>query len=772
MILQHLNARIPKKAACFFVACFLVTLRLIPLDEQTKNFAFCVGSFGLSAGILGIFQSVRSKLRSRLTGPAAGMLFSAVSAGVSAVALTLIYQSSVLDDYYFASVFSLSGLVRIYLLFWPLNFINCYILFDTEQVSDFLFRNRWKVAAFLACALIAAKVHFYNASCFSYYIQPEYETPFTMPLFGTPRQIRSDEWMVNIPRNLVAEYSGYGKFNYLLRGTENYNIGSSGLYLSYSALSNVFNLGYYLFGSEYGLSFFTVTCFIFTFMISFEFSYIITNQKRLPALLGACLLGLSQFSLWWSMVLQLPALLAVVVCAYYFFETDKGLDKVLLAAGVALAGAMFICNLYPAWQVPFAYIILALLIWVFISHWNPVKAMQKQDWIIITGAFVFMCSIVASYLYDNRAYSTAVMATVYPGARFSTGGYSLDKLLSYPASLLYSFKDTGNNSEAGTFFSLFPLPILFSVWILLKEIYGCRKEKRTVSCDVFLLCQTILTLFFLAFCTVGIPKFLAKYTLMSYVPAIRCADALGLTSVFLLLRILGMEKVSCRSGNGKALGIIFLAVLWAIATADARYKGFMPAAYVACLTIGMVLFATAVFCPMDVLRRKWILLAMTAAIAIPGLTVLPITRGLDSILQKPASWAIQEIVQEAPDAKWIALGELTPPQFLVANGASTINSNNYIPNMELWTKLDPDGKYNEVYNRYSHVDVVLTDQDTYFKLIAPDFIRVYLSYSDMETAEITYIFSIYPVSEESGLVDFNLLYEQSGIYIYEVVYLT
>lgn len=770
MQLRNLCAKISPKIIGFYCACVLLTLCWIPVDAQTKIFVFCTGLFTLSALVLILFPRENDHTKLSALNPLYGIFLCAVSAVFSSVAFALIYQSSVLNDTKFSSLVFPSGLVRIYLLFWPITLINYYLIFEADKVSDFLFRHRWGVAAFFAFVLIAAKIHFYNVSCFSPYIQPDCKTAFTMPVFGTPRDIRSDEWLVNIPRSIVSGYSDYGKYNYILRGTENYNIASSGLYLSYSAFSNVFNLGYYLFGSEYGLSFFTVTCLIFSFMIAFEFSYIITGKKRLPALLGASLIGLSQFSLWWSMVLQIPALLTIIVCAYYFFEAVNTRSKLLFAAGVALAGAMFICNLYPAWQVPFAYVILSLLIWVFTTHWNHMKAMRKGDWLIIIGAFAFMCSVVLSYLYNNQAYFTAVMATEYPGARLSSGGYAMDKLLTYPASLLYPFKNTGNNSEAGTFFNLFPLPIVFAVGVIIQDACGKIKDKSQQFCDPFILWLMIPTVFLFVYCTVGIPELLAKLTLISYSPEKRAIDILGFTNTLLLIRILGMDKSRYRWSMGTGAAIILAGLLWTLSEAEAKYAGFMSAGYIACITILVLLFGAAVFCQIDGFRKARILLAVTAAVTIPGLSVLPVTRGLDSVLEKPASFAVQEIVNESPDAKWIALGGIAPPQFLISNGASTINSNNYIPNMELWRKLDPDGDDNEVYNRYSHVEVQLTEGNTDFELISEDYIRLILSYSDFDTVGVRYIFSVFPISEESEVIDYSLLYAESDSYIYEVIY--
>lgn len=39
------------------------------------------------------------------------------------------------------------------------------------------------------------------------------------------------------------------------------------------------------------------------------------------------------------------------------------------------------------------------------------------------------------------------------------------------------------------------------------------------------------------------------------------------------------------------------------------------------------------------------------------------------------------------------------------SGASVINSTNTYPDLEKWSKIDEEGKYEDVYNRYAHINV-------------------------------------------------------------------
>lgn len=89
---------------------------------------------------------------------------------------------------------------------------------------------------------------------------------------------------------------------------------------------------------------------------------------------------------------------------------------------------------------------------------------------------------------------------------------------------------------------------------------------------------------------------------------------------------------------------------------------------------------------------------------VTGAMVLPVQRGTDAIYSKPLAKAISAIVEEDPDAKWIALDSWLYADFSAACGASTINSNNYMPNFALWQKLFDQQtyeEYNDIYNRYA-----------------------------------------------------------------------
>ena len=112
-------------------------------------------------------------------------------------------------------------------------------------------------------------------------------------------------------------------------------------------------------------------------------------------------------------------------------------------------------------------------------------------------------------------------------------------------------------------------------------------------------------------------------------------------------------------------------------------------------------------------------------------------------------------------------------QYAIANGAKVLNGINYYPNFKMLNTLDETGKYNEVYNRYAHIEVHLSeDEETDFELIQPDMYIINISKSDFDKLGISYYYSATEIDEEM-LDEFNLnnVYSnpKEGKFIYEVI---
>lgn len=702
-----------------------------------------------------------------------GIFFSFAAASIYTAIFLQINAPDALSDAgaRLGAILSLSNLLRAAVLL-PLGLLaSAMLLWGAKATLEKVFAWRWLIAGSVFVLYLICGINFSNAGYYHLVIQPDLGGNLCSPLFGMVRGIRSDEWLVNVPLTVSSDYAGYGEFNEILRGTVNYNLPATGLYLSYAALADPLNFGYFLFGAVGGMSFFWCGTMLLAIMLSLEFSYIISGKRKLFALLGVGLIALSPFNLWWSVSALLTGFMGILVCAYYCFQAKKFWVRCFCMAGVALSGAYFICQFYPAWQVPMVYILLPLFLWIIIENFDVLRAFGKRDWIAAAVAVAFMASVILSYLLGISEYTKAIMGTVYPGERFETGGYALQKAFSFIQTFRFPFRDVtvgSNNSEAGVFFSLFPLPTLMALYAVIRQIVANIKNK-TKKIDLLTLLLLLPALFIGAFCTVGFPDWLARLTLMSYSPPTRAVDWLCFIDVLLLIRLASRRED--KLPTLVAVGAVGLTVVNSILQSQSMCPGYLSDRYTLVISLATLLFGMSCFASIGEKNKKAILTSFALIAIAAGLAVSPVNSGLESLTKKPAAVKIQEISASNPEAKWIGYGNLIVGQYAVANGAPCITSTNYIPNMELWERLDPDGEYAEIYNRYAHVTLLFTEEETSFTLLGPDHIRVDLCYEDIALTECRYLFSLMPVAEESDAVDFCLVYHESNAFIYEIVYL-
>lgn len=638
-------------------------------------------------------------------------------------------------------------------------FLGLHCFLDIRKMYQQIFKKRVWIAIGIFVFLVANRYNFSSMGQFDIYVQTGEGSQYITPVFGKARSIRSDEWMVSVPRLMSAEYNNYEKYNDIVRGTTATNLSASGLYLNYSALAKPAELGFYLFGSDYGLSFLWCFKMVFGFLFSYELCLIISKRKPLLALMGASLIWFSSFNMWWSMVNWIFAGEAALVLLYYYLREENRKKRLLYGVGTALFGANFVVELYPAWQVPAGYIFLMLLIWLLVDSRETLKKYKWADWGIALGCVGFMVSVVGVYMINYSEYLTAITNTVYPGNRVSYGGNALGHLLGYIPTLLMPWAEYSNPSEAGSFFSLFPLPYVMAVVMFI------RSRKKDVLSGLLLAATTILTIY----CTVELPAGIAKILLLTFSTPQRTADVVGYAQILLIVAALGRYEEKYRFKVVPAAIISVASVGAALVYARQHFSGYTEFAYFVAIAAVVVIGITILISRSSRELQKAMMICVTLMMVITGLAVNPLMCGTDVITSKPAAEEVKEIVGKDHEGKWLAINSAVNGNFLIACGAPAINSVNYIPNMELWELLDPEGKKEEYYNRYAHINFVITSDELKLELQQADLLNVYIPYEYLEKLGVKYVYTMYSYDaeeeEEYGLEE---IYAEYGTYIYEV----
>ena len=686
---------------------------------------------------------------------------------------------------------SMMTVYRTVILFILTFLLLMHFIIKIKVFYDIVFKYRYAIAAAVLLLLIANKIHFSSVAMYDYHIQPGYGSEFREPVFGWARPIRSDEWMVSTPVELSAQFppDPYGQINLIARGTETENM-PNGMAIGLATLAFPLNI-FYLFGAEYGVSARWAGMLILTFMVTFEFAYIISGKNGLLGLVGACLITFSPFFQWWSYVIFITAGMGALVCYYYFINSGTMIKKILLAFGMVVFMSLFIVNLYPAWQVPAGYLYLGFAVWFTITNWDRVKTLKKLDYAIFGAAVLLIAAVVATYLHGSREYIAGISNTIYPGARHDSGGSlgfldAMNRVMNggvySPMSVRRGFIYT-NHSEFGGMYALFPLPLLFLSYMMIR--------KRTI--DLLSIILIGYTVFIGSYVLIGWPTWLSAITLMANSASTRALDVVLYAQVFLLIRAMSQfsgepdDELSGkdtsrdyaykiarrRKENLLLLSAVAVAVLMTVIVISFSAVTFTTDLGTPFFVVTFIGFAIVIYSLFDRQRsRELFTAACLYMIMISTATLMmvhPVMKGLDAIYSKPLSAKVQELAQD-PDEKWISLNGIVGSSFLIANGASTISSTNFYPNLDLWHMLDPNRHYEYAYNRYAVITVGLTNEEnTSFELYHLDHLHIHFSVYDLEKAGVRFIDTPAPLGNYTG-INFELLYNEGGSRIYSVSY--
>jgi hypothetical protein len=162
--------------------------------------------------------------------------------------------------------------------------------------------------------------------------------------------------------------------------------------------------------------------------------------------------------------------------------------------------------------------------------------------------------------------------------------------------------------------------------------------------------------------------------------------------------------------------------------------------------------------------KKTAMFLVCAMVVISGLTINPISIGTGSFFTSRLSKEIVKIESENPNKLWAFNAEFPYSNYLLANGIRSINTINSYPDYDKWRQIDKDRAYENIYNRYAHTGVELTNDKTDILLMAPDSIKIILNSEDAKRMDIEYIVSKTDISH----FGYDLVYNDSvsgfGIY--------
>ena len=439
---------------------------------------------------------------------------------------------AILFEYKFYTIYidnSYDSKTRMFIVALFFAFVGLHFIFHLNDLYEFIYKHRYKIAAGFLLFVMVFKLSGSSIVNYNNEFQTETDDNRFHPLLGFSRLVRTDEW-ASSTLYMLSQDVGNDRFQYFddeLRGTRTdmFTLVNSPV-KDILMIGKPFQIMFLLFGNDIGLSFYWYIRLVAMMLGSFELCMLLTGNKKKISLCGMLMITFSSAVQWWYCMDEIIWGQIILLLLNKFMKTDKKWVKYLCAAGEVVAITSYIFLLYPAWQVSFAYVFLAIFIWLMICNFKDGYRLNLHD--IVTVVITLLCVIgllVRWFMLSGDTIS-AIMNTDYPGERREVGG-GATILYAYLYNIFFAYKYCTNPCEASSMLSFYPLPILLSIFYLIRN----RKEKKHYA---FLIPGIVVSVLLVIWCKWGFPEILAKCTLLSMTTAPRATIALRNTSNILI----------------------------------------------------------------------------------------------------------------------------------------------------------------------------------------------------------------------------------------------
>lgn len=430
------------------------------------------------------------------------------------------------------------------------------------------------------------------------------------------------------------------------------------------------------------------------------FATLFPGQWRMALCLSLCFV-VSPYVVAWSywpayvMMFAASAFTAVV----HALKTPNRPFQIVLAAFIGITVSGFVLTLYPAWQIPIAYLFSFLLVAVLVRDWREIRLSAFNILTVIAG-LALAAVIVGVWWVNAKDAIAAMVATVYPGQRSAIPGgdiepWFLARGFTNFKTLYSDLKGVSNASEVASFLYL-TLPAMIGI--------ACNRTARSTQKPV-----TIALILFFVLATwyqyIGFPIWLSELTLWGRTLPRRVDLATGICSIGLIGAALvanpGATHSDVRSTKMRhiaALGatIVWVAIIWSSLQA-------------APTVVMDILGRTGQICLLAIVAVCSYLLAagLEATFFVVFLSVLAVSvycfNPLAIFRTTPAP-ATSDVGSCSANGKHtLVIGSQFPAMSLLASGCPVLNGIFYYPQMSLWHRLDPQGLQISTYNRYQHL---------------------------------------------------------------------
>ena len=649
-----------------------------------------------------------------------------------------------------------------------------------KQGFELIYKYRFVLSFLLLIMLVSFKISGSSMGCWKLFLG-DGESGIRL---GEPRVWRSDEWGTLTPLCFRQQYNTLGAYNRYSQTLGSILTDNMLVYGQPSwdilTLFRPFYWGYLFFGSERGLSWFWCSRLIVLFLSWFELGMLITDgQKKLSVMLSVCV-SFAPFLQWWFAINGLVEMLIYGACfvlgSNYLVSRAFNPRKIAVAVGMAVCAVGYVLTFYPTWMVPVAWGFVPLFLWVVIWKFNR-NVLRRVD--VVTWILIFVITEAGLTVLAVTSWDVikAELNSVYPGnAPSSSGGTGLWWMMKYPISLVSRFSMNELIVENSSIICFAPAGVILALWVIIKE-----KKK-----DPLLILLLGMNLFLAWYYCVGIPKWLAKILLLSFVNSNRGPQVLGFLRLTLFGRAVALKEKAPKRWLAALAAVISSAVPMRLALGFTKYEpGGLRYEYFDTaekIVVVWAILAVVFYLLYRARKSKYTMavLGVCTVVLASSIWINPVAKGVPEITKSETMQQIRDLVKEDPKAIWLVVDMAYPATNIPAMaGADCLNTTQTYPQKTRWEMLDQEGECEDIYNRYCHIRASLGSK-TMLELVSTDYVEVTLSPEDLKKLNIRYIVSTNDFDEriaagttniftDSG-IEFQKYYEGTQLSIYGCVY--
>ncbi|MBU2578434.1 hypothetical protein KKA69_06475 [Patescibacteria group bacterium] len=649
--------------------------------------------------------------------------------------------------------------------------------FHLRNNSTLLYELIFPFTLLLILILLSAfKIHGSSIGMFNkYFYGQEYKDPNL--LLNQPRGIRSDEWVVGTMHVIAQAQEDFPVENDLFIAGQNFGTVDVPI-RHWVTLFKPQNWIFFILPLENAYAF---NWWSSSFLLAVVVYYITLKFSKgniLLSIISAITIIFSPYFQWWSTIpsglvaFGLLALIGII----RLLNAGKLVDYVVSSVVMVYSFVCFVLILYPPFQITLFWLLVFIFFGYFMSRAKrlPLSQIKKNIAIIVVGVFIPL-GILYLYSLSFKDVISAITSTIYPGNRLSAGGgLSIFNTIGgmYNIQLLNDARPVppmlGNQSEASSFFFLSVFLLPFYLYQLLDTIL----HKKSFDWIVFFgIC------YFLLMSAWGfglLPMNIGNFLLLNRVPGTRVLLGLGVANHFGIFYYISQEKRIDESKTSKILILVFslisaiciyligidLSNSWPSFIGN-RFKIFLLASAFGLLIYLLIRGKTVVF------SFLFLFITLTSTFA-----VNPLYRGLSPILDSKLSSEISQIESSGIDGSWALYDNLILENYFAANGASAINGTYVAPNLEFWSKFDPKGEYQDIYNRYAHIILRSTsnEEEIRFELVQGDLFIVHINPCNEVLNKIGVSKFVFIEPQDFHCLNFEnkVIYPQMPLYTYTI----